>query len=448
MSTPATSAKERWRAFTAREGKRTLIVLAIITLVGFGLRFDRVVHPLAKPGDDALAYRALAESLYEEGTYGGESFTDASDWSPGAPLLYAGAYYATGGVRDGVGRGVEAILGTLAILVVYLLTRRIGGCRPAALIAAGMTALYPPFIHSTGALLSEPPAFFTLPAAVLAFLWADERGKPVAWLLPGLLFGATALIRPEYLFVGIVFAAFALVREWRRAGRGAWRRPVAAAAVFVAAFAAVLIPWTIHNYVTLDRVVPISTGSGKALYVGTNLEADGDYQRVKALLVKRYLGRDLEPDSPQLDAVNPTPLFNRVAERYPDLTRDAALGKIGKEQLKSDLTDHPVDYAAMTVRKIGRMWGTGFGPVMESRPGRLVQLLILAFALAGFAILCTRRRWEAIAFAIPITVVTAIGAISLAANRRNEILMTLIFPLAAVAITRLGALARGRMSAS
>lgn len=446
MSSATQRAKEGWSAFAAREGKRTLIVLAIITLVGFGFRFDRVIHPLAKPGDDALAYRALAESLYEDGTYGGENFNDASDWSPGAPLLYAGAYYATGGVRDGVGRGVEAILGTLAILVVYLLTRRIGGCRPAALIAAGMTALYPSFIHSTGALLSEPPAVFTLPAAVLAFLWADGRRSPWAWVVPGLLFGATALIRPEYLFVGIVFAAFALIRAWRP-DWSAWKRPVALTAVFAASFAAVLIPWTIHNYVTLDRVVPISTGSGKALYVGTNLEADGDYQRVKALLVKRYLGRNLEPDSPQLDAINPTPLFNRVAERYPELTRDAALGKIGKQQLKDDLTDHPVDYAAMTVRKVGRMWGTGFGPVMESPVGQIIQLLILAFAIGGFGILCARRRWEAIAFAIPITVVTAIGAISLAANRRNEILMTLVFPLAAVAIARLGALARGRMSA-
>ena len=112
-------------------------MLALIMALGFGLRMDKVINPLADPGDDAFAYRALAESLYEEGSYGGPGFDTPSDWSPGAPLLYAGAYYVTGGVRDGVGRGVQALLGTAAILIVYLLTLRLSPRRSAALIAAG-----------------------------------------------------------------------------------------------------------------------------------------------------------------------------------------------------------------------------------------------------------------------------------------------------------------------
>ena len=52
-----------------------------------------------------------------------------------------------------------------------------------------------------------------------------------------------------------------------------------------------------------------------------DLSADGDYQRVKAELVRRYQGRTLEPGSRELNAVNPTPLFDRVAARYPDLPR-------------------------------------------------------------------------------------------------------------------------------
>ena len=58
-------------------------------MLGFGLRAYRVVEPLATPGDDAHAYYALSKALYEEGSYGGPNFRDASDWSPGAPLLYA-----------------------------------------------------------------------------------------------------------------------------------------------------------------------------------------------------------------------------------------------------------------------------------------------------------------------------------------------------------------------
>lgn len=434
------------RGLVEREGKTTLVILAILVSVGFGLRADRVVHPLDRPGDDALAYRALAESLYTDGTYGGPDFKSSSDWSPGAPLLYASAYYATGGVRDGVGRGVEALLGTAAIIIAFALGRRIA-CRPAGLVAAAGVALYPPFIHSTGALLSEPPAFFTLPAAVLAFLWADEQERPLAWALPGLLFGLTALIRPEYLFVGIAFALFALIRRLRAPGRSGWRTSLVVTAIFLAAFLLPLIPWTVRNYVALDRFVPLSTGGGKALYVGSYLPADGDYQRVKAILVKRYRGRDLEPGSAALDRVDPVPLFNRVARRYHSLPRDSALGKIGKEQLGDYLANRPLDYAGMTVRKAGRLWGTGVGPVMESTPGRIAQFLLLVLGIVGFVLLCVRRGRDAVAFAIPIVCITGIGALSLASNRRNEILMTLVIPLAAAAITRAVAATRTRMAA-
>src|SRR5207342_2408748 len=196
------------RGLPDRYGRTTLILLAAILVLGFGLRAYRVVEPLGTPGDDAHAYYDLSKSLYEEGTYGSPQFRDASDWSPGAPFLYAGAFYATGGAREGTARIVEPLLGMATILVVFGLGRRIA-CRPAGLIAAFAVAVYPPFIHSTGALYSEPLAVFALPAAVLAFLWAAERERLRAWLVPGLLFGVTAMARPEYLAVGGAFVLLA-----------------------------------------------------------------------------------------------------------------------------------------------------------------------------------------------------------------------------------------------
>ena len=174
----------RLKALPSTYGRTTLILLTAILVLGFGLRAYRVAEPLATPGDDAHAYYDLSKSLYEEGSYGSPDFRDASDWSPGAPLLYAASFYATGGAREGTGRVVEMLLGMAAILVVFALGSRIA-CRPAGLIAAFGVAVYPPFIHSTGALFSEPPAILTLPAGVLAFLWASEQERLRAWLVPG-----------------------------------------------------------------------------------------------------------------------------------------------------------------------------------------------------------------------------------------------------------------------
>lgn len=458
------NALSHWiRGLVQRYGTRTLIALAVIALLGLVVRAYVVVNPVEHPADDSAAYYAISKALYEEQSFGGPEFRDSSDWSPGAPFLYAAAYYATGGAREGTARIVEALLGVATILVVFALGWRLGGRelgRWVGLFAAFAVAVYPPFIHTTGELMSEPPAMLTLPAAILAFLWASDRQanavvpgmreqlrSVLPWLVPGVLFGLTAMFRPEYLFVGFAFVVLAALR----AGRGReWRAGLTAALVLLVAFALPIIPWTVRNAIVLDRVVPISTGGGKALYVGTYLPADGEYQRVKAILAERYLGRDLEPGSEALDAVNPTALFDEVAKEvqaeHPDLTRDQALGRAGKDNFDRYFDEDPWGYAAMTVRKVGRMWSSGVGEAMSTTAGRVVQVLLVALGLAGFALLALRRRWrELVALATPIVLVTAIGAVSLAAPRRNEVLMTLVFPLAGLALSSgLAAILSGR----
>lgn len=449
-----TAVADRIRTLPQRHGRRTLIALAVIATLGLGLRAYAVVHPVANPADDSHAYYALSKSLYTEGSYGSRKFTDSSDWSPGAPLLYAAAFYATAGAREGTARIVEALMGVAAILVVFLLGERLargmpgpGGLdagRAVGLMAAFAVAVYPPFIHSTGELMSEPPAILTLPAAVLAFLWASEQERLRAWLVPGLLFGLTAMFRPEYLFVAAAFVVLAAVRVGTTRG---WKPGLTGAGLLLAALLLPIVPWTIRNVDVLHRVVPISTGSGKALYVGTYLPADGEYQRVKALLYERYEDKSLPPNSEALNEVDPTPLFDEVwKSKYPELSRDSALGKIGKEDFSKYFGEDPLSYLAMTARKVGRMWSSGVGAAMSSTLGRAVQILLIALGLAGFVLLGVRRRWwELVAMATPIVLVTAVGAISLAAPRRNEVLMTLVFPLVALALSSaLAAISSGR----
>ncbi|MEZ5077957.1 MAG: hypothetical protein R2725_10980 [Solirubrobacterales bacterium] len=465
-----TKTSARIRTLPDRYGKRALIALAAIVALGLAARAYVVVNPVANPADDSHAYYDIAKALYVEGSFGSSEFNNPSDWSPGAPLLYAAAFYATGSAREGTARIVEALMGAAAIVVVFLLARRLAlatrvhdsraraGIDPpaaAGLLAALGVAVYPPFIHSTGELMSEPPAILTLPAAVLAFLWASERGRsPWAWLVPGLLFGLTAMFRPEYLVVGAAFVVLAALSGWLRFGtyRGSkdyhppegepeWRRGLAAALVLVAGIAVVVLPWTIRNAIVLDKVVPISTGGGKALYVGTFLPADGEYQRVKAILYERKTGIRLDPHSRQLDEVSPTGLFDEVAKaRYPELPRDEALGKVGKENFSKFFGDDPLGYLGMTVRKAGRMWSSGVGEAMSSTVGRAVQIALVVLGFGGLVVLGTRRRrWELVVLATPIALVTLVGAATLAAPRRNEVLMTLVFPLAALALYRLAA---------
>jgi 4-amino-4-deoxy-L-arabinose transferase-like glycosyltransferase len=455
-----TVARNWFRSLPARYGRRTLVALAVIAALGLACRAVAVVHPVADPADDSHAYYALSKALYEEGSFGEPTFHDSSDWSPGAPWLYAGLFVVTGGPREGSIRILEALMGVGTILVVFLLGWRLGGRWP-ALLGALFAAIYPPFIHSVGEIMSEPPAMLSLPAAVLAFLWAWDRtaaGRRAGpddtaagsgargawvWLVPGFLFGVTAMFRPEYTLVAGAFVVFAAVRwAWERE----WAFGATAIGLMLVALLLPIVPWTIRNIVVLERLVPISTGGGKALYVGTFYPADGEYQRVKAILYRRETGKWLPPQSQELNEVNPVPLFNHVADRYPEEPRDSALGKIAKQNFSRWFGEHPVGYAEMTVRKVGRMWSSGVGEFMATTLGRVLQLLLVALGVAGLVLLGLRRRWwETFCLAAPIVLVTVVGAASLAAPRRNEILMTLIIPLAALALSSLAtAVSSGR----
>ena len=178
-------------------------------------------------------------------------------------------------------------MGIGTILVVCVLGWRLGGRWPALLAALGV-AIYPPFIHSVGEIMSEPPAMLSLPAAILAFLWAWDR--TAARTRPGGLGRRRArlvLARPRdplRLHRHVPARVHARRRRLRRLRRGplglATRMAVGAIAValMLPALLLPIVPWTVRNFVVFERLVPISTGSGKALYVGTFYPADGEYR--------------------------------------------------------------------------------------------------------------------------------------------------------------------------
>jgi hypothetical protein len=265
---------------------------------------------------------------------------------------------------------------------------------------------------------------------VLAFLWAADEGRPLwAWIVPGLLFGLTAYLRPEYLMLTALLALLALVIVALRRGPV---RGVLAGVLMAAAFAVVIAPWTIDVSNKLGRFVPVSTGGGKALFIGTFLPGDGIHERVKQHLIHETRGGPPIPEE-RLRRIPMQPLLDRVARRYPDMPRDSALGRIGKQNLKHYATHEPVAFARMVLGKVAHMWH-GAGDPSETVAGSAFHYAILVLGLIGFALLALRRRWETIPIALLLLGISAIGGLLLAGNRRNLPVMPLVLALAGGAI--------------
>jgi 4-amino-4-deoxy-L-arabinose transferase-like glycosyltransferase len=411
-------------------------LVCVAVALGFGLRLNAALNPTANPGadsvvayqgNDSLAYGQIAAELYRTGHYGTPAMDHPTDWSPGAPLLYAGVYYLTGGVHPDLARSTVALLGALMVLLVYLIGRRVGG-PVVGLVAAVLAAIYPTFIDNNEQFVSEPIAAFTLAACVLGFLWASDRARSAwAWTVPGLLLGLTALTRPEFLIFAFLLGLLVLVRAWRRRGV---RLGVASAALFVAAFALVLAPWTIRNYIVLDRFVPVTTGGGKALFVATYLPGDGRQIRVKRHLIEINTGNHHVTDE-QVARTQMADLLDGVAKKYPNMERDAALARIGRENFKKYVTEQPGAYARMVASKMWNIWRRGSGPTMRAGGWVAFHYALLGLGLVGLAVLAIRRRWEALVLATLIGGITVLGGLLLAVPRRNVPLIPLVCVLAA-----------------
>ena len=431
----------------ARHGGRLgLAALVAILLLGLGLRLNEAWDGRA-PVYDAQAYAAIAANLEDgEGfTVGSSATQPSSNYSPGLPLLVAGIYEVTGGVHEQLARIVLALIGSLSVLFAYLIGRRL--IRPPTdpplpcevgrwgvagpLLGSLVVAIYPALLEYQGMLMSEPLAATLLSGGVLGVLWAWDGGL-WRWLLPGALFGALALVRPEYLGVAVLVAVAIAARELPRD----WRLSLLRAAVFLGAAFVVIAPWTLRNAVALDRFVPISTGGGQVLFAGTYLPSDGDPEKVGAEVVAENPDLFAPQDAQRLRLEQI--LARLAADRYPGMETDKALSKLGKEQLWDDVSEEPLEYAGFVATKVWRIWSHGPRDVMREPIWEVLHWLLVAFGLVGLAILAWRRRWEALLLGTILLAITAISALLVASPRRVLVLVPLLAALASFSLGWLG----------
>jgi 4-amino-4-deoxy-L-arabinose transferase-like glycosyltransferase len=453
--------------------KSTAILVAIL-LLGLGLRTDEAWDGRS-PVYDAAAYATIAANLeHGEGfALGPDATQPASNYSPGVPLFAGGLYAFTGGVHERLARLALALIGTLAVLFSYLIGRRLSGVT-AGLIGAAAVAIYPALLEYQGMLMGEPLAATLLSGAVLAMFWADGPGARVLsrgrgagaalgfsphresavrdrdwgekqdaalsrhpsptppargrWILPGLLLGGLALVRPEYVAIALPIGVVVLARR----GWDGWRDCVLDAAVLLVGLVLIVAPWTMRNVVALDRFVPVSTGGGQVLFAGSYMPSGGDPERVGEEVLERHPGlrKQLPPD-PRLEQI----LAALANQRYPKLESDEALARMGRERLWDDVSETPVEYAGFVAAKLWRIWSHGPRDVMREPAWTVFHLLLVAFGLLGVVVLARQRRWEVLLIGVVLLSVTATGALLVASPRRVLVTIPLAAALAGVGAT-------------
>jgi hypothetical protein len=144
-------------------------------------------------------------------------------------------------------------------------SRRIAGV-PAAALAAWLWALYP-----NGVILPFEWIWDTSLSAFLVatILWATvalgSTQKMRDWVAYGALWGVALLTNPA---LGILLPVFLVWLAFRRTGSSIVAGKLAIAALGVAVL--ICLPWTIRNYSTFHRVIPLRSNFPFELWIGNN----------------------------------------------------------------------------------------------------------------------------------------------------------------------------------
>lgn len=239
---------------------------------------------------DPWLYQRFARDIAKGLGYVTFEGTPTSYYPPGYPYFLGGIQW----VLDQIGwRGalpltaaiVQSVLAGVAVWAIVGVGDRIdpptGPFAPpgttrrirTGLAAGAVFAVWPNVVVYSTVLLSESlflPLFALFLLAVTRALTAAEP-RVRTWVLPGVLLGLTALVRPQVALVAVALGAGLLV-----ARRSLSQRLVALALVGLVA-AAVVLPWSLRNVSTFGRFVAVSTNGGDNMCVGFNPSAQGRF---------------------------------------------------------------------------------------------------------------------------------------------------------------------------
>jgi hypothetical protein len=376
---------DRRPAIDRRRAIAVGVVLALLMSLGAVLLARRAQDAHGRLSADDRAYLRLARDLHDNGNWADGGLQQPFRWAPGTPALLAAAATISGQPVDrDTAVATQAVVGTVLIAATFALGLALAGPE-AALAAAAGVALYAPLLRAAQTAGTETLGALMIVLAALAIVLAVRSGRLAAFAGAGALLGAAALVRVDLLPAALLLPLAVGGARWR--ATRARRDGLTSAAAMLAGALVLVGPWSAFATSQSGHFVPVTDGGPANLFIGTYLPADGTLFGVKREFAaatrrvhpgQRHVGTYSLPQHLVLDA---------VAARHHGRTRDARLRAAAFDNLRRYALGRPLSFAAMEVRKLGRMWGRAYAGTGH-RPGPLAtweHRLLAMLALAGLA---------------------------------------------------------------
>jgi len=246
--------------------------VALAVLVGLVLRVIMItVIPhwdTAPTSGDDVSYLRVAKALIETGRV----------YTPHFPVgfpLFLAPFLTLGSSAFSAIRAAHVLLGLLTIVLVSRIAAVLYGSR-AGVIAALLTAVYPPLVYFTGRIMSETLFITILMASIYQFLLADQDRSIKRSALASALFGLASLVRSNL----ILMVAFIPLWILTQLGTGLRARLVNATVCTVVIVTILIAPGT-YFLASEGEFIPFATNGGQTFYGANNPLADGGWVDVE-----------------------------------------------------------------------------------------------------------------------------------------------------------------------
>ena len=232
-----------------------LIVFFLLSLIVRGLA--QLLSPVEHLGTNAeIAYLGGAKMIVS-----GKGLMDPS-YPVFTPPLYA-ILIAIGSWIFGQDqlpiKVLQFFADSVTTCVVMLIAREILGFRT-ALVSGGLLVVYPFTIYASLYIGSETLFTLFLSCFVLFFLWATSSSRLGWYFLAGGALGVATLLRGTTQFFPIIAPVLLLLLY-----RTISKRVIVGYLGFCFCFILIIAPWTVRNYLVLNEIVPVATGSSVLL---------------------------------------------------------------------------------------------------------------------------------------------------------------------------------------